>query len=80
MDRAQERADKTAADLRRTETELRVTRVSTIVAFQIHWHLFASHYCREPICAEVAILLNITKKKNNILFKNEHQKNQATKL
>lgn len=29
LDRAQERADKTAADLRRTEAELRVTRVST---------------------------------------------------
>lgn len=29
MDKAQERADKTAADLRRTEAELRVTRVST---------------------------------------------------
>lgn len=28
LDRAQERADKTAADLRRTEAELRVTRVS----------------------------------------------------
>lgn len=31
LDRAQERADKTAADLRRTEAELRVTRVSTVV-------------------------------------------------
>lgn len=30
LDRAQERADKTAADLRRTEAELRVTRVSNL--------------------------------------------------
>lgn len=44
LDRAQERADKTAADLRRTETELRVTRVSTTVALEIIKHLFASHF------------------------------------
>lgn len=35
LDRAQERADKTAADLRRAEAELRVTRVSIIIYFDI---------------------------------------------
>lgn len=58
LDRAQERADKTAADLRRTEAELRVTRVS-IESVILFWYAMCFIVCRKPICAEVAIPLKI---------------------
>lgn len=44
LDRAQERADKTAADLRRTETELRVTRVSRNCSSCVV-KIFRLHHC-----------------------------------
>lgn len=44
LDRAQERADKTAADLRRTEAELRVTRVSNSIHFNLLVLCFQNHF------------------------------------
>lgn len=40
LDRVQERADKTAAELRRTEAELRVTRVSICIYIHINRKLY----------------------------------------
>lgn len=40
LDRIQDRADKTSAELRRTEAELRVTRVSSNGDFKILLQLF----------------------------------------
>lgn len=51
LDRAQERADKTAADLRRTEAELRVTRVSiaTLLLLFLLLFYFLQDFLFDPI-------------------------------
>lgn len=43
LDRIQERADKTVAELRRTQAELRVTQVSDIILKFLYIHINFSH-------------------------------------